>query len=61
VRDDRVSFFVSHLAPGEHTFRYLARAATAGSFTALPAQVYPMYEPEAWSRSESMLSQIEPR
>jgi uncharacterized protein YfaS (alpha-2-macroglobulin family) len=61
VRDDRVSFFVDHLAQGEHTFRYLARAATAGSFTALPAQVYPMYEPEVWSRSESMLSQIEPR
>jgi len=61
VRDDRVSFFVTHLAPGEHTFSYLARAATVGSFTALPAQVYPMYEPEVWSRSESTDCQIEPR
>ncbi|MGD2205208.1 MAG: hypothetical protein PVH17_00395, partial [Anaerolineae bacterium] len=53
VRDDRVTFFVTRLEPGRRTFTYLMRATTVGSFTALPTQVYPMYEPEVWSRSES--------
>ncbi|MGD8625552.1 MAG: Ig-like domain-containing protein [Anaerolineae bacterium] len=52
VRDDRVLFFITRLAPGPQTFTYLARAATAGEFTAPPVQVYPMYEPQVWSRSE---------
>ena len=54
VRDERVSFFVRYLAPGEHTLTYLVRATTGGIFTALPTQVYPMYEPDVWSRSESI-------
>jgi uncharacterized protein YfaS (alpha-2-macroglobulin family) len=61
VHDDRVSFFVTHLASGEHTVSYLARAVTDGSFTALPAHVFSMYEPEVWSRSDSTHCQIEPR
>jgi uncharacterized protein YfaS (alpha-2-macroglobulin family) len=60
VRDERVSFFISQLAPGRQTYTYLMRATTDGSFTALPTQVYPMYEPEVWSRSESSSLQIEP-
>jgi uncharacterized protein YfaS (alpha-2-macroglobulin family) len=61
VRDERVTFFVTQLTPGQHTYTYLMRATTAGAFTALPTQVYPMYEPEVWSRSESIRLQIEPR
>jgi uncharacterized protein YfaS (alpha-2-macroglobulin family) len=53
VRDDRVSFFITRLAPGQRTFTYLMRATTAGDFAVLPTQVYPMYEPDVWSRSES--------
>jgi hypothetical protein len=52
VRDDRVLFFITRLAPGRQTFTYLARATTAGEFTARPVEVYPMYEPQVWSRSE---------
>jgi uncharacterized protein YfaS (alpha-2-macroglobulin family) len=61
VRDDRVSFFVTHLEPGQHTFTYLMRATTAGDFAALPTQVYPMYEVEAWSRSEGTRCQVDMR
>jgi uncharacterized protein YfaS (alpha-2-macroglobulin family) len=61
VRDERVTFFVNQLMPGLHTYTYLMRATTTGSFTALPTQVYPMYEPEVWSRSESIYVRIEPR
>jgi uncharacterized protein YfaS (alpha-2-macroglobulin family) len=53
VRDEAVTFFVTHLEAGEQTFTYLMRAITEGSFTALPTQVYPMYEHEVWSRSDS--------
>jgi len=61
VRDERVSFFITHLEPGQRTLTYLARATTAGTFSALPTQVYPMYEPEVWSRSESSQVQVGPR
>jgi uncharacterized protein YfaS (alpha-2-macroglobulin family) len=61
VRDERVNFFVTHLEPGQRTLTYLVRATSTGSFTALPTQVYPMYEPEVWSRSESARCQVRPR
>jgi uncharacterized protein YfaS (alpha-2-macroglobulin family) len=53
VRDERVVFFITHLGPGRQTLTYLARATTAGEFAARPVQVYPMYEPQVWSRSDS--------
>jgi uncharacterized protein YfaS (alpha-2-macroglobulin family) len=53
IHDDRVVFFVTHLSAGTHTFTYLARAAQAGVFSAMPAQVYLMYAPEQWGRSAS--------
>jgi alpha-2-macroglobulin len=61
VRDRRVTFFATQLEPGEHSFTYLARATVAGVFSALPAQAYPMYEPEVWSRSAGMRIHIAPR
>jgi alpha-2-macroglobulin len=61
VRDERVTFFITHLEPGERSLTYLVRATTPGSFTALPAQVYPMYEPEVWSRSASTRCHIRSR
>jgi uncharacterized protein YfaS (alpha-2-macroglobulin family) len=59
VRDERVTFFITHLEPGQRTLTYLMRATTAGDFAALPVQVYPMYEPEVWSRSESTRCHVE--
>jgi len=53
IHDDRVVFFVTHLDKGTHTFTYLARATQTGLFNAMPAQVYLMYAPEQWGRSES--------
>ncbi len=61
VRDERVTFFITHLGSGRQTYTYLMRATTAGAFTALPTQVYPMYEPEVWSRSDSAHCQVGPR
>jgi uncharacterized protein YfaS (alpha-2-macroglobulin family) len=61
VRDERVTFFVTYLEPGQRTLTYLVRATSGGSFSALPVQVYPMYEPEVWSRSESTQCQVAAR
>ncbi|HKZ82375.1 MAG TPA: MG2 domain-containing protein [Anaerolineae bacterium] len=60
VRDDRVVFFVTQMRPGRHTFTYLARATQAGTFSALPVQVYLMYEPEQWGRSASSTVSVYP-
>ncbi len=53
VRDDRVTFFVTEMGSGTHTYTYLARATRAGRFVALPAQVSSMYDPTIWGRSAS--------
>jgi hypothetical protein len=44
VRSDRVSFFITELEAGTYTYSYLARATHAGTFSALPAEVYAMYD-----------------
>jgi uncharacterized protein YfaS (alpha-2-macroglobulin family) len=53
IRDGRVSFFVTTMPIGGSTFEYLARATHGGTFTALPAEAWAMYEPETWGRSAS--------
>jgi len=46
VRDDRISFYADTLDPGQHVIDYQIRAGFAGSYHALPAQVFAMYRPE---------------
>ncbi|MFQ6100106.1 MAG: hypothetical protein ACE5OS_02575 [Anaerolineae bacterium] len=53
VLDDRVVFFNTQLERGRHVYTYLARATHDGDFHVLPVQVYLMYAPEVWGRSES--------
>lgn len=51
VRDDRVLFFVDHMAAGMYRYRYLARATTLGSFVLPPARAEEMYSPEVFGRT----------
>jgi len=60
VYDDAVALFFNELAPGTHTFTYLARATTAGTFHALPTEAYPMYRPELWGRSAGDVVVVRP-
>ncbi len=53
IRDGRVTFFVTSLDGYTTTFEYMARATHSGTFTALPAEAWAMYEPEVWGRSGS--------
>jgi uncharacterized protein YfaS (alpha-2-macroglobulin family) len=51
LRDDRVVFFVDHMAAGLFRYRYLARATTLGSFVLPPTRVEEMYTPEVFGRT----------
>ena len=51
LRDDQARFFADRLPAGSHTLEYRARATIRGSFTAAPARVESMYEPDINGRS----------
>jgi uncharacterized protein YfaS (alpha-2-macroglobulin family) len=51
IRDDRVLYFVDHMAVGLYHYRYLARATTIGTFVMPPARVEAMYQPEVFGRT----------
>jgi uncharacterized protein YfaS (alpha-2-macroglobulin family) len=58
--DDRVNVFATRLAEGEHTYSYLLRATTVGTFLVAPAHVEEMYEPEVFGRASSTTVQVTP-
>lgn len=61
LRDDRVVFFLDHMAPGIHRFRYLARATTMGTFVAPPTRIEEMYTPETFGQTAAATLTISPR
>ncbi|WP_437805258.1 Ig-like domain-containing protein [Sorangium sp. So ce1078] len=58
VRDDRVLFFVDHMAAGMYRYRYLARATTLGSFVVPPARAEEMYSPEVFGRTGALAVKV---
>jgi alpha-2-macroglobulin len=58
VRADRVSFFITEMAAGRHTLTYMARATHAGTFSALPAEAWAMYDLAVWGRSASAVLSV---
>jgi uncharacterized protein YfaS (alpha-2-macroglobulin family) len=58
VYGNRVSFFITELDAGTHTYTYLARATHPGEFVALPAEVWAMYDLSTWGRSSSTRLQV---
>jgi uncharacterized protein YfaS (alpha-2-macroglobulin family) len=61
IHSDRVTFFITEMGSGTKVFSYLARATTAGTFVALPAESYAMYDPLLWGRSSETVLVVEPR
>jgi len=49
--NDQVLLFSDALAPGEHTYEYLVRAQTPGTYLHPAAQVEEMYHPELFGRT----------
>jgi uncharacterized protein YfaS (alpha-2-macroglobulin family) len=56
--DDRIQLFATRLSEGVHTFIYVARATTAGSFRTAPAHAEEMYEPEVFGRTATAVIEI---
>jgi uncharacterized protein YfaS (alpha-2-macroglobulin family) len=56
--DDRVNLFATRLSEGAHTFSYLARATTEGTFNVAPVHVEEMYEPEVFGRSKGEIVEV---
>ena len=51
LRDDRVLLFADYLRRGEHSYTYVARATTPGTFVHPPVQAELMYQPEINGRT----------
>lgn len=51
LRDDEVRLYADYMPPGIHTYRYVARATTPGTYTHPPATAEEMYEPENFGRT----------
>ncbi|MCB9666288.1 MAG: hypothetical protein H6732_19415 [Alphaproteobacteria bacterium] len=54
LRDERVEAFARTVWPGVHTYTYVVRATTPGSFVASPTTAEEMYHPETFGRSGTM-------
>jgi len=50
MRDERIEAFASLLWDGVHTYTYVARATTPGTFIAPPTKAEEMYAPETFGR-----------
>ena len=51
IHDDRVLLFADYLRRGEHTYTYVARAATPGTFVHPPVHGEMMYRPSVFGRT----------
>jgi uncharacterized protein YfaS (alpha-2-macroglobulin family) len=56
--DDRVLLFGTRLSEGEHTFSYIVRATTAGTYRTAPAHAEEMYEPEVFGRTATAVIEV---
>jgi uncharacterized protein YfaS (alpha-2-macroglobulin family) len=56
--DDRIQLFATRLSEGVHTFSYIARATTAGSFRTAPARAEEMYTPEVFGRTATSVIEV---
>ncbi|MDD5308947.1 MAG: alpha-2-macroglobulin family protein [Deltaproteobacteria bacterium] len=53
MRDERVEAFTSLLWDGVHSYTYVARATTPGTFVVPPTRAEEMYHPETFGRSST--------
>ncbi len=56
--DDHVLLFATRLSEGIHTFRYVCRATTVGTFTTAPTHGEEMYEPEVFGRTATDVIEV---
>lgn len=59
MRDDRVLYFVDHMAAGMYHYRYLARATTIGTFVMPATKAEAMYQPEIFGRTGASVVRVQ--
>ena len=59
LRDERVEAFSSTVWAGVHTYRYVARATTPGTFVVPPPKAEEMYTPETFGRGGTDIVVVE--
>lgn len=52
IDDAEVRLYAEYMPPGVHTYRYVVRATSPGTYTHPPATVEEMYEPENFGRTK---------
>ncbi len=60
LHDDRVLLFADYLQRGEHTYTYVARATTPGTFVHPPARGEMMYEPSVYGHTPTGTLVVQP-
>ncbi|HEX4418274.1 MAG TPA: MG2 domain-containing protein, partial [Kofleriaceae bacterium] len=60
LRDDRVEWFADDLDRGSYHLTYQARATIDGSFTAMPATIEAMYQPDVRARTARTTLRVAP-
>jgi len=53
-----VLLFGTRLSEGTHTFSYIVRATTAGTYRTAPAHAEEMYEPEVFGRTATVIIEV---
>ena len=61
MRDERVEAFTTLLWDGVHTYSYVARATTPGTFVVPPTKAEEMYNPAVYGRSDGGVFTVEKR
>jgi uncharacterized protein YfaS (alpha-2-macroglobulin family) len=58
LRDDRIEWFADDVPAGTYRFTYHARATIDGTFTAMPATIEAMYQPDLHARTARTVIRI---
>jgi alpha-2-macroglobulin len=53
VRDDKIAFYLNEVTVGKHVVEYQMRAGFAGTYCALPTELFSMYDPNVRATSEA--------
>ena len=59
VHDEKIALFMSYLPQGKHVLNYGLRPELIGQFNVMPAQAYPMYQPEIRGSSASTRLEVQ--
>jgi len=60
-RQNHSNLYADFLPKANHSTSYKLRAETSGTFTALPAEISAMYDPEICNNTDKFIIQVTPK